>query len=66
MLLTALGYVLIKRLRALALHGTALACAQVDTLCIKLLKVAAVVKRSTRRIIRLYLASHCKRTAIPS
>jgi Transposase DDE domain group 1 len=57
MLLAALGYVLIERLRALALRGTALANAQVDTLRIKLLKVAAVVTRNTRRI-RLYLASN--------
>lgn len=35
-LLAALGYVLIERLRALALQGTALACVQVDTLRIKL------------------------------
>ena len=47
---------LIERLRALALQGTALASAQVDTLRIKLLKVAAVITRNTRRI-RLYLAS---------
>jgi len=57
MLLAALGYVLIERLRALALQGTALASAQVDTLRIKLLKVAAVITRNTRRI-RLYLASN--------
>jgi hypothetical protein len=57
MLLAALGYVLIERLRALALQATALASAQVDTLRIKLLKVAAVVTRNTRRI-RLYLASN--------
>ena len=56
-LLAALGYVLIERRRALALQGTALACAQVDTLRIKLLKLAAVVTRNTRRI-RLYLASN--------
>ena len=55
-LLAALGYVLIERLRALALAGTALACAQVDTLRIKLLKLAAVVTRNTRSI-RLYLAT---------
>jgi hypothetical protein len=55
MLLAALGYVLIERLRALALQGSELATAQVDTLRIKLLKVAAVVTRNTRRI-RLYLA----------
>ena len=63
MLLAALGYVLIERLRALALKGTALASAQVDTLRIKLLKVAAVVTRNTRRI-RLYLASHWPSAAI--
>ena len=57
MLLAALGYVLIERLRALALQGTELAVAQVDTLRIKLLKVAAVITRNTRRI-RLYLASN--------
>ena len=57
MLLAALGYVLIERLRALALQGTTLACAQVDTLRIKLLKLAAVVTRNTRRI-RLYLATN--------
>ena len=57
MLLAALGYVLIERLRALALQGTELATAQVETLRVKLLKVAAVVTRNTRRI-RLYLASN--------
>ena len=56
-LLAALGYVLIERLRALALQGTELATAQVDTLRIKLLKVGAVITRNTRRI-RLYLASN--------
>jgi Transposase DDE domain group 1 len=56
MLLAALGYVLIERLRALALVGTHLQAAQVDTLRCKLLKVAAVITRNTRRI-RLYLAS---------
>lgn len=46
-----------ERLRALALQGTALVNAQVDTLRIKLLKVAAVLTRNSRRI-RLYLASN--------
>ena len=62
-LLAALGYVLIERLRALALQGTALATAQIDTLRIKLLKVAAVVTRNTRRI-RLYLASNWPSAAL--
>ncbi len=57
-LLAALAYVLIERLRrALALQGTELASAQVDTLRVKLLKLAAGVTRNTRRI-RLYFASN--------
>jgi Transposase DDE domain group 1 len=56
MLLAALGYVLIDRLRTLALKGTKLATA-VDTLRINLLKLAAVLMRNTPRI-RLYLASN--------
>jgi hypothetical protein len=56
-LLAAMAYVLIERLRALGLQGTELAQAQVETLRIKLLKLAAVVTRNSRRI-RLYLASN--------
>ena len=56
-LLAALAYVLVERLRALGLQGTELAAAQIDTLRIKLLKLAAVVTRNTRRI-RLYFASN--------
>jgi Transposase DDE domain group 1 len=56
-LLSAPAYVLIERLRALGLKGTELAHAQIDTLRIKLLKLAAVVTRNTRRI-RLYFASN--------
>ena len=41
---------LIERLHALALQGKALTSAQVDNLHIKLLKVAAVITRNTRRI----------------
>ena len=49
-LLAALAYVLIERMCALALQGTELAKAQIDTLRIKLLKLAAAVTRNTRRI----------------
>ena len=56
MLLAVLGYVLIELLRALELTDTELACAQVDTLRLKQLKLAAVVTRNTRRI-RLFTAS---------
>jgi hypothetical protein len=50
--LAVLGYVLIERLRAQALQGTALP----NALRIRLLKVAAVITRNTRRI-RPYRAS---------
>jgi Transposase DDE domain group 1 len=56
-LLSALAYTLVERLRALALQGTALASAQISTLRSQLLKLAAVITRNTRRI-RLYFASH--------
>lgn len=56
-LLAALAYVLIERMRSLALQGTELATAQIDTLRIRLLKLAAVVTRNTRRV-RLYFASN--------
>ena len=62
-LLAALAYVLIERMRALALQGTELANAQIDTLRIRLLKLAAVVTRNTRRI-RLYFASNWPSAAI--
>lgn len=50
LLLSSLAYVLMERLRALALVGTALADAQTQTLRVKLLKLGAVVIRNTRRI----------------
>lgn len=56
MLLAALGYVLVERLRALALVGTQLATAQIGTLRTKLLKLAALVTRNTRSI-RIHLPS---------
>ena len=52
-LLAALAYVLIERMRALALQGTELAKTQIHTLRIRLLRLAAVVTRNTRRV-RLY------------
>ena len=50
LLLASLAYVLIERLRTLALQGTELAQAQAWTLRSKLLKLGAVVIRNTRRI----------------
>ena len=49
-LLSAFAYVLFERMRNLALKGTELAKAQVDTIRLKLLKIGAVVKRNTRSI----------------
>ena len=56
LLLSSYAYVLMERLRTLALAGTELARAQVSTLRLKLLKIGAVVLRNTRRI-RLLLSS---------
>ena len=56
LLLSSCAYVLMERLRALALAGTQLARAQVGTIRLKLLKIGAVVLRNTRRV-RLLLSS---------
>ena len=48
--LSALAYLLLERMRALCLQGTQLAKATVGTLRLKLLKVAAAVSVSVRRI----------------
>lgn len=56
LLLSSCAYVLLERLRALALAGTELARAQASTIRLKLLKIGAVVLRNTRRV-RLLLAS---------
>jgi hypothetical protein len=56
LLLSSCAYVLLERLRALALAGTELARAQVSTIRLKLLKIGAVVLRNTRRV-RLLLSS---------
>jgi len=62
-LLAALAYVLIERMRTLGLQGTELASAQIDTLRARLLKLAAVITRNTRRI-RLYFASNWPSAAV--
>jgi hypothetical protein len=50
LLLSSLAYTLMEAIRRLALHGTELACAQVSTIRLKLLKVGAVILRNTRRV----------------
>jgi hypothetical protein len=56
LLLSSLAYLLIERLRALALSGTEFARLQATTLRSKLLKIGAVIVRNTRRV-RVLLSS---------
>lgn len=56
LLLSSLAYILIERLRALALSGTEFARLQASTLRVKLLKIGAVILRNTRRV-RVLLSS---------
>jgi len=55
-LLSALAYTLLERIRNSALSGSQLARARCDTIRLKLLKIGAVVIRNTRRV-RLLLSS---------
>ena len=57
LLLAALAYTLMQRLRALALHATELERASAATLRVRLLKIGAAILRNTRRV-RVMLASH--------
>jgi hypothetical protein len=50
-LLSAAGYVLVETLRRVGLAGTELACAQVGTIRVKLLKIGGRIVRSVRRIV---------------
>jgi len=57
LLLAALAYTLVQRLRDLALKGTELERAAAATIRVRLLKIGAAVLRNTRRV-RVLLASH--------
>lgn len=57
LLLAALAYTLMHRLRALALRDTELQHASSATIRVRLLKIGAAILRNTRRV-RLMLASH--------
>ncbi|WP_066343615.1 IS1380 family transposase [Azohydromonas lata] len=57
LLLAALAYTLMIKLRCLGLQGTELAQACSATIRIRLLKIGAAIVRNTRRV-RLFLASH--------
>lgn len=48
---SSVAYVLLAELRRIGLRGTAMATAQVGTIRVRLLKVAALVKVSVRRIV---------------
>jgi hypothetical protein len=48
---SSIAYVLMNELRRLGLHDGPLAEAQVDTIRVRLLKVAAIVKLSVRRVL---------------
>lgn len=50
LLFSAIAYVLLERLRALALHGTSFERLQVDTIRLKLLKIGGIILSNTRRI----------------
>ena len=58
LLLSSLAYVLISHIRRVALKGTELATAQVNTIRLKLFKIGGVIRKNTRRI-RFLLASAC-------
>lgn len=60
LLLASFAHLLVERLRAIGLKGTELAQATAGTIRLKLLKIAAVVEVSVRRI-RIRLASACAR-----
>ena len=57
LLLAALAYTLMQRLRALALQDTELERASAATIRVRLLKIGAAILRNTRRV-RVMLASH--------
>jgi len=57
LLLAALAYTLMQRLRELALKGTELERATAATIRSRLLKIGAAIVRNTRRV-RVLLASH--------
>jgi hypothetical protein len=63
LMLASLAYILMERLRALALRSTEAARHQTQTIRLKLLKIGAVVIRNTRRI-RVLLSSACPDQAL--
>jgi hypothetical protein len=60
---SAMAYVLLHALRRLALRGTELACAQCQTIRVKLLKIGAWVRVTVRKVW-VHLASSCPYAAV--
>ena len=58
LLLSSLAYVLVDGLRRLALQGTEQARLRVDTIRLRLLKIAGRVRVTARRVV-FHLCSHC-------
>lgn len=58
LLLSSFAYVLVDGLRRLGLKGTAQARWRIDTIRLRLLKIAARVRVTCRRVV-FHLASHC-------
>jgi hypothetical protein len=58
LMLSSFAYVLVDGIRRLALQGTKQARARVDTIRLRLLKIAARVRVTARRVV-IHLCSHC-------
>lgn len=58
LLLPALTYTLMYRLRALALEATELANAGAATICVRLPKIGVAMVRNTRRVRLMYGSHH--------
>ena len=63
LLLSSYAYVLVDGLRRLGLRGTKHARWRVDTIRLRLLKIAATVRVTCRRVV-FHLASHCPSQAV--
>ena len=58
LMLASAAYVLVDHLRRTVLKGTELACAQVETIRLKLFKVAARIRTSVRRVVLHFSSSY--------
>lgn len=63
LLMSSFAYVLVDGLRRLALQGTAQARWRVDTIRLRLFKIAARVRVTCRRVV-FHLSSHCPSAAV--